>query len=302
MQTRLLFCLFMLLICTASNAQTKVVVVPMFDENKYPEPFSPVQHTSPRHSNYFIHSNRVVDEVTGLTWQREIAPFALNWDDAWRYCWELTIGDLEQWRLPEPNELISIVDFNERSPSINVNAFPGTNSIPPYWTSQFSSNFAGSNPSLAHVLAVDFQTGGMARHSPTASMRVRCVHGRSASRGAVLRDEGNGTVYDMATGLTWQRGHQYDLDWTEAAAFCDSLTLGGANDWRLPNPKELVSIADYRDPYLIHSGTWFSYLVSFIWSAQQTASNTSEAWVINIRDGGIYGYAKANNANVRCVR
>ena len=291
----------MFALCPAGMAQTKVVVVPMFDENKYPDPFSPVQHVSPLHSNYFIHSNRVVDEVTGLTWQREIAPFTLNWDNAWRYCWELTIGDLDQWRLPEPNELISIVDFNERAPSINVNAFPGTNFVSPYWTSQFTSNFMVPDPSLAQVLAVDFQTGGMFRYSPLAGMRVRCVHGRSASRGAVMRDEGNGTIYDMATGLTWQQGHQSSRDWSEATEYCDTLTLGGTNNWRVPNPKELISVADYRDPYMIHSVAWFSGLGSFIWSAQTNESNTLEAWVMNNRAGGVYGWPKTSNASVRCV-
>ena len=69
----------------------------------------------------------------------------------------------------------------------------------------------------------------------------------------ILPDNGDGTVTDNVTGLTWQQtpdsGH---YSWTEALTYCDSLELGGVNDWRMPSLKELYSISDFSAgwPYL----------------------------------------------------
>ncbi|WP_428624841.1 DUF1566 domain-containing protein [Sedimenticola sp.] len=70
------------------------------------------------------------------------------------------------------------------------------------------------------------------------------------------RDNGDGTVTDPITGLTWQQAHHTKrLGWSSAKAQCESLNLGGHTDWRLPNIKELYSIADFagatgRRPFL----------------------------------------------------
>ena len=61
------------------------------------------------------------------------------------------------------------------------------------------------------------------------------------------RDNGDGTVGDLVTGLTWERAHHDTrLDYYGAEAACRALTLGGKHDWRLPNIKELFSLADFR--------------------------------------------------------
>jgi len=70
------------------------------------------------------------------------------------------------------------------------------------------------------------------------------------------RNNGNGTVSDLVTGLTWQRGHNAQrLDWYAARQACSNLDLGGYRDWRLPGIRELFSIASFRGsvgrrPYL----------------------------------------------------
>jgi hypothetical protein len=67
---------------------------------------------------------------------------------------------------------------------------------------------------------------------------------------------GDGTVTDRVTGLMWQQGHNARrLGWYEAGQACAALSLGGHRDWRLPNMRELFSIADFRGsvgrrPYL----------------------------------------------------
>jgi hypothetical protein len=61
------------------------------------------------------------------------------------------------------------------------------------------------------------------------------------------------TVYDEVTGLTWQKTPDTTgLSWEEAYEYCESLELGGYDDWRMPTTKELFSISDFSEgwPYL----------------------------------------------------
>ena len=61
-------------------------------------------------------------------------------------------------------------------------------------------------------------------------------------------DNRDGTVTDTCTGLMWQKDAGNDgngLDWCSALAYCEGLELGGHDDWRLPNIRELQSLIDY---------------------------------------------------------
>jgi hypothetical protein len=82
--------------------------------------------------------------------------------------------------------------------------------------------------------------------------------------GARSHPDDNETVTDRCTGLMWQREHA-DLSgdglvastgsgqdrmtsWCEALRYCEDLTYAGFSDWRLPNVRELQSLADARGP------------------------------------------------------
>lgn len=58
-------------------------------------------------------------------------------------------------------------------------------------------------------------------------------------------DHGDGTVTDDITGLTWQQGMPDKMQYADAEPYCEDLTLGGADDWRLPSTKELYSLMDF---------------------------------------------------------
>ena len=64
------------------------------------------------------------------------------------------------------------------------------------------------------------------------------------------------TVTDNITGLMWQRSPDLDnngtisatdkLSYAAAMTYCDTLTLAGQTDWRLPSIKALYSLIDFR--------------------------------------------------------
>ena len=82
-----------------------------------------------------------------------------------------------------------------------------------------------------------------------------------AGRPQAFDDKGDGTVFDPATGLLWQKGHNRKrLGYYAAKRTCEGLSLGGRTDWRLPAIKELFSITHWqgstgRRPFL--DGTVF---------------------------------------------
>ena len=56
------------------------------------------------------------------------------------------------------------------------------------------------------------------------------------------RDNGDGTVSDLNTGLMWQQTPGAKMTYQQAAANANSFQLAGYTDWRLPTIKELYSL------------------------------------------------------------
>ncbi len=110
---------------------------------------------------------------------------------------------------------------------------------------------------------------------------------------------------DRSTGLMWQDDESVkttEKSWADAIAYCNDLVLGDYSDWRLPKRVELLSITDKTkyDPAII-SG--FKHVASGdYWSSSPYASDTSNAWCVNFKDGNDFWYGKSLAYLVRCVR
>jgi hypothetical protein len=146
-----------------------------------------------------------------------------------------------------------------------------------------------------------------------------------------FRDNGDGTVTDGLTGLIWLKKVNCSgtKHWSDALTFANSLYDGwtgdgsggdcglsdgsSANDWRLPNVRELHSLTHYglynpAVPDTIGTGQWtegdpFTGLQSsYYWSSTTYAINTVYAWVVSMDYGVVGGYAKSVNVWVWPVR
>lgn len=101
-----------------------------------------------------------------LEWQdNEVSP-TFKWEEAISYCEELNLNGMG-WRLPNINELESIVDYSKNNPSIK-SSFLNTTPLN-YWSS--STN----NTSKNSAWTIFFRNGSTANPVKTGKYYARCV-------------------------------------------------------------------------------------------------------------------------------
>jgi len=121
----------------------------------------------------FTKQNGVVtDSVTQLEWQDDYSDNggdikSTTWQSAIEYCEALTLNNQSDWRLPNINELSSLVDNSKYSPSIN-SVFELTSSGY-YWSATTNTN--NSNDAWF----VYFSKGLVSYNYKNYSNYVRCV-------------------------------------------------------------------------------------------------------------------------------
>ena len=122
----------------------------------------------------FTKSGEVVtDSTTGLEWQdnSDANGTTRTWQEAKDYCEELTLESHDDWRLPNMNELKSLIDRSKREPAIKGDAFKyiGTSNYYRYWS---SSSVVGNEDG---AWLVSFNYGTVYRHTKNHNNYVRCV-------------------------------------------------------------------------------------------------------------------------------
>ena len=117
-------------------------------------------------------------------------------------------------------------------------------------------------------------------------------------------DNGDQTVSDLQSGLTWDQRETTAMTWTAALSYCENLSFAGQPDWRLPNRNELESLVDdtkTSSPTI--NTTYFPSAVSnFYWSSTTYALVSANAWSVDFGVGNVGNYSKTVNYYVRCVR
>jgi hypothetical protein len=103
---------------------------------------------------------------------------------------------------------------------------------------------------------------------------------------------GNGTVTDTVTGLMWQQVDGGEMTIENAINYCDSLSLGGYTDWRLPTAHEAFSIQNmqYTNPSL-NTSVFSITGAEYWWSSNKQANDANKVWCTNA-GGGIGNHPK----------
>ncbi|XHS78210.1 DUF1566 domain-containing protein [Burkholderiaceae bacterium UC74_6] len=141
-------------------------------------------------------------------------------------------------------------------------------------------------------------------------------------------DNGNGTVTDTATGLVWlKKADCIRQDWAGALAAVNAMASGqcglsdgsAAGSWRMPNRKEMQSLADRaQNNMAAHFGETFTSRMSgipsqpavftnfiqleYYWTSSTVAGDTSLAWTVYSCDWGVYDTPKSSVGYVLAVR
>ena len=267
----------------------------------------------------------VVDINTGLMWQKEDndseygEKFFYDWyqasgtyheyhnPDRQSVCGALRAEGYQDWRLPTKKELLTVVNYLTPSvgPLISTDFFPSARQSL-YWTSTTTALYPTS-----YAWYVDFYSGNTYWRFMTNEASVRCVRGGQFPLQALV-DNGNGTVTDNATELTWQQVHDYHAkSWVSALSYCEGLSLGGNSGWRVPNIKELDSLVDeQRKSYAINLGffpntppTDFWSSTTFVNGFAEPNENRAHAFGVHFGSGHTTAPSKTYDTKfVRCVR
>ncbi len=129
----------------------------------------------------------------------------------------------------------------------------------------------------------------------------------SLSYAEFTRDSQTGIVTDVSRKMQWQDNNiSAEMSWMDAIETCEALSLGGHDDWRLPNINELRTIIDRSQddptvsPFFVYVGR--NVLFSSYWSSTTDSNNADSAWVAGFWRGEIVRFEKHADMFVRCVR
>ncbi len=128
----------------------------------------------------------------------------------------------------------------------------------------------------------------------------------NAAEPSAFVDDGDGTVKDTTTKLTWQKGYAPMLTQPEALDSCRQLALAGHCDWRLPTRIELSTLVDYGSAGKLLVAPVFSADggtdASAYWTASPYAGDPTQGWVVHFGLGLVFPSPLGSPLDVRCVR
>ncbi len=123
----------------------------------------------------FVDNNdgTITDSVTGLMWQKGSSPDIVLWEWALEDVEDMTLAGYTDWRLPNRNELLTLIDDTQHRPAVYPPFRADTRSSY-YWTSSTGSGLP------RYAWAIDKTNGIIERNSKTTTggaSWVRAVRG-----------------------------------------------------------------------------------------------------------------------------
>ena len=296
----------------------------------------------------------VTDQLTDLMWLKDgdclgigiwqgeayQAIDTLNLDPWSLGCQDYTSQRYVDWRLPNVNELESLVHAGQHNTSTWLNAVGFTGVQPRYY---WTSTTYLQDP--RNAWCVYMWLGTVEPQEKRYYKRLWAVRGKSSQPARVWKtgqvtsyrpgDDGelrkgapwpvprflsiNLTSLDYLTGLVWATNADTPphgtctggiKTWYEALEYIECLNshnYGGSSDWRLPNRKELFSLIDRSQmgpplpPHHPFVDVQFGGHGNY-WTSTTYAYQTSKAWVVSMRFAWLDPLDKTSNAWVWPVR
>lgn len=253
-------------------------------------------HLPPAGTRFQVRDGVVLDTATGALWSRDANPasFPLTWEEACSFTADMAgraSHGRTDWQLPSRRLLFSLLSHQAVNPALPQghpfeNVFSGY-----YWSADASHRFP------EQAWHVHLGGGRMPRAWKRESALVWPVcppprRQNAWDQGAARFAADEIAVRDAATGLIWSRDAdlpQGPLSWEGALAWLESFNRrgqGGATDWRLPNIRELESLADlHADSPALTAGHPFRHVREAYWSSTTSVYEARYAWTLYTRDG-----------------
>jgi len=279
----------------------------------------------------------VTDGATGLVWQQvvptiypgcvkvDMTGLSCTWPEAIEYCDTLVYGGSDDWHLPTPHELLTIVDYGkivdigQDDAATYSNAFPGMKGGS-FWTSLYETgvDWLAGYPAWT----VNFSYGRVSTHGSYGSSdddpksfgdKVICVRrdgvvSFSGTRYAeTTGNDGKIIVTDNLTKLEWTKEYVENKTQEEATVYCADLVYEDKEDWRLPGLNELRSLIDYtkENPASNFPGITAFATDDRFWTARSHAGDDIYSWFLGF-DAPYLDFIVFSEPpyyfNVRCVR
>ena len=220
------------------------------------------------------------------------------------------------WRLPTADELQSIVDYSVAGvagpgPTIDATWFPNTQGLA-FWSASPEVGYSGG------AWYVFFFNGDVTVNDRNNRYYVRLVRaGQSPISPRYTVSADGQEVTDNQTKLIWRRcseGMNWDgstcagvaRTFTHEAALQRATAQASSTGiaWRLPDVKELASIADKSRSYpAIDPAAFPATPADVFWSASPYVGYSGNAWVVHFVNGYVNNsYLRRNSHYVRLVR
>ena len=216
----------------------------------------------------------VTDNLTGLMWQKDYETDK-SWQEALKFCEDSTYAGYSDWRLPNKNELASLINYEKSSSPCSY--FPNM-PIGNFWSSSTEIN------GYSYAWRVVFDYGRVSSTQKSENHHVRCVRSEkindpcnpnpcnglanstqictqhnafefscgcnngyfwNGQKCAVLPEcsATSGTpCKDSTSQLIWSKKAENTMAWQDAKNYCDNDIEGGLTGWHLPNISELRTL------------------------------------------------------------
>ena len=224
----------------------------------------------------------ITDNMTGLMWEQDPDENAKTWADALTYAAGSALGGYSDWRVPNVLEMASLFNYDTAWSGSDTQAdwlvsvgFSTAVSHYRWWT---STTVAGRTDHAyrSYIDSSDPTNIGAILKTEATVCRALVVRGASAvlpqtGAGPIagytlvagedgdlqmgvpwpsprFTDNGDNTVTDNLTGLVWEQTVSTTATNLEGALDEAGLFAGGGHlDWRLPNIRELMTLAHFGE-------------------------------------------------------